>query len=68
MPEHPSPRESLETVPESLERLRISRGFLYKLIANGEIRSIVIGKRGRRIISSSVDEYIARRLDAGQAW
>jgi excisionase family DNA binding protein len=64
MPEKPPVRESLESVPEALERLHVSRGTFYKLLNSGDIKSIIVGERSRRIISSSVDEYIARRLKA----
>lgn len=53
--------EILLTVNEAASRLAIGRTTLYELIANQELCSVKIG-RARRIPESSVDEWIARRL------
>lgn len=54
------PTETLYKVPEVAERLGLGRTTVYRLIASGEIESIVIGERARRIPASAVDQYIER--------
>jgi excisionase family DNA binding protein len=54
--------EQLLRVEEARARLRISRGHLYDLLRRGELRSVLLSPRVRRIPESAVDELIARRL------
>jgi excisionase family DNA binding protein len=54
--------EQLLRVEEARERLKVSRVLLYDLIRRGELKSVLIGPRSRRITESSVDDLIARRL------
>jgi excisionase family DNA binding protein len=56
--------KKFETVADSCKRLRLSRATVYKLIANGDIRT---GHAGRavRILSESIDEYMDRCLERG---
>ncbi|MEW9554557.1 helix-turn-helix transcriptional regulator [Nonomuraea sp. NPDC050783] len=50
----------LLTVPEAMAVLKVSRWTLYNLIRSGELTSIRVGARCRRIPSSALDAYIAR--------
>jgi excisionase family DNA binding protein len=49
-------------VPEACERLRLSRGLVYQLIAAGELRVVHFG-RAVRVPVEAIDELIARRLE-----
>ncbi|MGN9788835.1 helix-turn-helix transcriptional regulator [Nonomuraea sp. ZG12] len=50
----------LLTVPEAMAVLKVSRWTLYNLIRSGEVTSIVVGERCRRIPASALDTYVAR--------
>ncbi|NUW45781.1 helix-turn-helix domain-containing protein [Nonomuraea rhodomycinica] len=50
----------LLTVPEAMAVLKVSRWTLYNLIRSGEITSILVGTRCRRIPSSVLDAYVTR--------
>jgi excisionase family DNA binding protein len=54
--------EQLLRVEEARARLRISRGHLYELLRRGELKSVLLSPRVRRIPESAVDDLIARRL------
>lgn len=49
---------TLLTVPEARARLRIGHTTLYRLLGDGSIRSILIGRR-RLIPDDAITEYIA---------
>lgn len=55
-PESSAP-ETVLTVPETAERLKISRSLVYKAISDGTLRSVRIGKR-RLIPVSEVQRLI----------
>jgi excisionase family DNA binding protein len=55
-------RRLLFSLREAKEVTGFSRSFLYKLIANGELRSFKSGKT-RRIIAADIARYIASRID-----
>ncbi len=40
-----------------------SRDFIYRLVRNGEIVSIKLSERGRRITRESLDRYIAELVE-----
>ena len=40
--------------------LKVSRWTLYNLIRSGEVASIVVGERCRRIPASALDTYVTR--------
>ena len=46
-------------IPETGQALNVGRTTLYKLIADGELTAVKIGRR-TLISASSVDEYVAR--------
>lgn len=50
----------LLTVPEAMAVLKVSRWTLYNLIRSGEITSIVVGTRCRRIPATALDAYVSR--------
>ncbi|MFD7294129.1 helix-turn-helix domain-containing protein [Streptomyces sp. NPDC059897] len=50
------------TVPEVMEKLRLSRFKVYDLIRSNELRSITIG-RARRIPVDSVRAFMRDRLE-----
>jgi excisionase family DNA binding protein len=55
----PAPERVLLTVEEAAERLGIGRSMAFRLIRDGEIGSVQIG-RLRRIPASAVNEYAVR--------
>lgn len=57
------PERVLLTVEEAAEQLGIGRTLTYKLISNGEIESIRIG-RLRRVPTSAIQDYARRLGDA----
>ncbi|RVX46260.1 excisionase family DNA binding protein [Nonomuraea polychroma] len=50
----------LLTVPEAMAALKISRWTLYNLIRSGELGSVIVGERCRRIPASALDAYVTR--------
>jgi excisionase family DNA binding protein len=53
----------LFTAEEAAEVLKISRCKIYDLLRNQDLRSVKIGG-SRRIPRASLEEYVARLLDA----
>ncbi|MGW2146655.1 helix-turn-helix transcriptional regulator [Nonomuraea bangladeshensis] len=50
----------LLTVPEAMAVLKVSRWTLYNLIRSGELRSIVVGVRCRRIPATALEAYVTQ--------
>ncbi|MGW2214375.1 helix-turn-helix domain-containing protein [Nonomuraea sp. NPDC001684] len=50
----------LLTVPQAMAALQVSRWTLYNLIRSGELGSILVGVRCRRIPATALDDYITR--------
>lgn len=50
----------LLTVPEAMALLKVSRWTLYNLIRSGELTSILVGERCRRIPATALDAYVTR--------
>ena len=50
----------LLTVPQAMAALKISRWTLYNLIRSGELASIVVGVRCRRIPATALNNYVTR--------
>ncbi|GAA5073522.1 excisionase family DNA binding protein [Thermocatellispora tengchongensis] len=50
----------LLTVPEAMARLKVSRWTLYNLIRSGQITSILVSERCRRIPADALDAYVTR--------
>ncbi len=59
------PMTMLMSPQEAADQLCVSRPMIYGLMKAGELESIKIG-RARRIVTASLDDYIARQL-ASQA-
>lgn len=56
--------DSLLTVEETIQRLRVGRTTVHELVKGGELASIKIGRR-RLFPEQSVAEFIARKLREG---
>lgn len=54
--------KKLLTVREASLAMSIGRSLLYRLVMSGQIRSVVVGGRSRRIPVEAIDEFIAREL------
>lgn len=52
--------DDMLTVPEVMAKLKVSRWTLYTLIRSGELASIVVGVRCRRIPESALNDYVTR--------
>ncbi|MFC5828730.1 helix-turn-helix domain-containing protein [Nonomuraea insulae] len=50
----------LLTVPQAMAVLKISRWTLYNLIRSGELASIIVGVRCRRIPATAINDYVTR--------
>jgi len=61
--------KKLLTVPEVAFRLGIGRTLAYRLVMQGHIPSIALG-RARRVPAAALDEFIAERLreQAAERW
>lgn len=56
--------DRLLTIDQACEALHVARGTLYRLIRDGRLGSLRIG-RARRIPESAVDAFIADHVEAG---
>ena len=54
--------DRLLRVEQARERLQVSRAKLYELLRSGQLKSVMLGPRSRRIVEASVDDLIARRV------
>lgn len=59
--------EAILTLPECAKEMRISTRKLAQLTKAGEIRSVIIGKRSRRILRGDLNAYLARLQAAAAA-
>jgi excisionase family DNA binding protein len=53
--------KTLLTVEEAAQRLSLSRNFIFRLIASGELTSIAVG-RARRIPLTALVEFVRSRM------
>ena len=52
--------EQLLLRPEEAARaLGVSRSRMFELLATGKVRSVIVGKRSRRITHAALAEYVA---------
>lgn len=58
-PARPTPPRVMFTVEEAAEQLGIGRTVMFRLIRNGDIESVRIG-RLRRVPASAIQDYAAR--------
>ena len=56
------PPPALVTVEEAATYLSIGRSRMFELLREGEIPSLTIGPRQRRIRVTDLDDFVARRL------
>lgn len=54
--------ETLFTVDETARRLSISRSRVFQFLKSRDLRGVSLGYRSRRVLRSSVDEFIARQV------
>jgi excisionase family DNA binding protein len=54
------------TVPEAMRRLGISKTTIFRLLGEGELESMQIG-RARRIPADAIDTYITRNTTPAAA-
>ncbi len=52
--------DDMLTVPEVMAKLKVSRWTLYTLLRSGELASVVVGVRCRRIPESALSDYVTR--------
>ncbi|MGW6495783.1 helix-turn-helix domain-containing protein [Nonomuraea angiospora] len=57
----------LLTVEEAAEQLHIGRTKAFAMVKSGEIESVLVGERGRRVPREAVLEYIARLRQQGKS-
>lgn len=55
-------RDTLLTIPEIAERMRLARSSVYALIGSGELTTVKIG-RSRRVRESDFRAYLASLSD-----
>jgi excisionase family DNA binding protein len=63
----PADERLLLTVDEACELLHLSRPIVYRLIRSGELRSLKIGERSRRIPMDALRAYIREALDSQES-
>ena len=63
----PTSHTRLLKVDEAAERLRVSRMSLYRLLDRGELPSLHVGQRARRIPEDAVERYIAAQIAAASS-
>jgi excisionase family DNA binding protein len=59
------PVDRLLRIPDVCERLNHGRTRVYQLLASGQLPSVVIGPRARRVRESDLDAFIAGLNDGG---
>ncbi|MFD9950712.1 helix-turn-helix domain-containing protein [Nonomuraea sp. NPDC059023] len=47
------------TVPDAMAYLQVSRWTLYNLIRSGELESVIVSRRCRRIPASALTAYVS---------
>ncbi|MFD9950435.1 helix-turn-helix domain-containing protein [Nonomuraea sp. NPDC059023] len=52
--------DAMLTVPDAMALLQVSRWTLYNLIRSGELESVLVARRCRRIPTSALNSYINR--------
>jgi excisionase family DNA binding protein len=52
--------DDMLTVPDAMAKLKISRWTLYKLMRSGELGSVLVSERCRRIPESALNDYVTR--------
>jgi excisionase family DNA binding protein len=52
---------SLITIPEAAKRLAITRGYAYELARRGELPTVQVGKKYKRVPEKGLEELMARQ-------
>ncbi|MFI9558801.1 helix-turn-helix domain-containing protein [Nonomuraea endophytica] len=52
--------DAMLTVSDAMAYLQVSRWTLYNLIRSGELESVIVSRRCRRIPTSALSAYITR--------
>lgn len=60
-------KPSLLTVPEFAAEIRVAPSTAWSMVKSGEIESIIVGRKSRRIARQALDEYIAARRSEAKA-
>lgn len=55
--------EQLLRIQQAQQRLQLSRSRIYELIKSGELASLKVGPRGRRIPESAIEAFIQARME-----
>lgn len=59
------PSSPLLTIDQAAERLNVTRGGIYSLLYRGELPSVKLGGRIRRIPADAVEALIERKTRVG---
>ena len=59
--------QSILTIEEAAEVLRVGRTTMYELVLSGQVPSFTVG-RARRLRRSDLDDYIKRRVALQRAY
>jgi len=62
MPDQPGP-DRLLTIPDTCQRLRWGRTWVYQSIRSGALPSILLGPRSRRVRERDLAAFIEARAD-----
>jgi excisionase family DNA binding protein len=57
--------DRLLRIPEVCERLNHGRTRVYQLLASGQLPSVVVGPRARRVRESDLERFISSLGDGG---
>lgn len=60
-------KPTLLTVPEFAAEIRVAPSTAWQMVKSGEIESIVVGQKSRRIARVALDEYVAARRAEAKA-
>jgi excisionase family DNA binding protein len=52
--------DDMLTVPEVMAKLKVSRWTVYQLIRSGELGSVLVRERCRRIPESALSDYVTQ--------
>ncbi len=55
--------EQLLKVTQAADQLGVERRTVYRLVATGRIRSLLVSRGARRIPASEIERYIAEQLE-----
>ncbi len=67
MPNASTPPDRLAlTVEEAAESIHVSRAWLYSRVAAGDIPSVKLGAKNRRILVSDLEAFVRRYRQNGQ--